>query len=104
MPALLVSLLLLLSSTTLAQLPGFPNGGGHCISEDDCSLGGSCTNSLCVCDVWFTGPTCAYLNLQPPEDTEAGTCGKGFASYYSWCDRVWRLRAIWHFSSAFPAV
>jgi hypothetical protein len=40
--------------------------------QDDCSLGGTCTNSQCVCDIWFTGPTCAYLNLQPPEDTEQG--------------------------------
>lgn len=79
-----------------AQLPGFPHGGGACTTEDDCSLGGTCTNSQCVCDVWFTGPTCAYLNLQPPKDTEQGTCGAGFNSYYSWGGRTVEVDNQYH--------
>lgn len=40
-----------------------PHGGGACASEWDCSLGGNCTAGRCDCDVWFTGESCALLNL-----------------------------------------
>jgi hypothetical protein len=71
-----------------AQLSGFPHGGGACVTEEDCSLGGICGANLCVCDVWFTGTHCDLLNLQPPPDTQGGTCGAGFDSFYSWGGRT----------------
>ena len=88
------SAVLIVASTGLlvrsgeAQTPGVPHGGGHCETDDDCSLGGECQESKCVCDPWFTGPNCVLLNLQPPKDMEGGTCGKGFDSYYSWGGRT----------------
>ena len=38
-----------------------------CLNDWDCSLGGVCNQQTaqCDCDVWWTGPTCAQLNLQP---------------------------------------
>lgn len=70
-----------------AQTPGVPHGGGACVTDDDCSLGGICTSSLCACDAWFTGPTCALLNLQAPDGPEHGTCGRAFEGYFSWGGR-----------------
>jgi hypothetical protein len=60
----------------------------RCATDWDCSLGGECISGACVCDPWFTGVTCALLNLQAPEDNEGGTCGPGFESYYSWGGRA----------------
>ena len=73
-----------------AQTPGVPQGGGKCRSEEDCSLGGLCNDGLCVCDAWFTGPTCALLNLQAQESRNAGTCGPHYDGYYSWGGRTLR--------------
>ena len=58
-PLLLVSLLLLLFS--LFSLTS------ACETDWDCSLGGVCSpvTSTCFCDVWWTGPQCQYLRLQP---------------------------------------
>ena len=68
-----------------SQAPGYDHGGGNCITEEDCSLGGLCINSLCVCDSYFTGPDCSLLNLQRPRfNDQAGLCHNGFNSYYSW--------------------
>ena len=83
--ALLFSLALVLVS---AQTPGVPQGGGDCADDWGCSLGGLCTQSKCSCDPWFTGPTCALLNLQAPLDDQGGTCGRAFDSYYSWGGRT----------------
>ena len=66
---------------TNAQAPDVPHGGGSCATEWDCSLGGSCTSNACVCDAWWTGSTCAQLNLQPA-DPEA--CGLVAPGYFSW--------------------
>merc|ERR1719473_668391 len=73
-----------------AQTPGIPHGGGACTTDFDCSLGGTCNASTaaCDCDPWFTGETCALLNLQAPADDQGGTCGRGFDSYYSWGGRA----------------
>ena len=73
-----------------AQSSGWPHGGGFCLSDEDCSLGGVCDNSTwtCSCDVWFTGENCRYLNLQRPLDTNAGTCGPQFDNYFSWGGRT----------------
>ena len=73
-----------LLSLTLAQNSEIPHGGGICTTDWDCSLGGECSNGICNCDPWFTGEDCHYLNLQAPVDTEAGTCGRNFDSYFSW--------------------
>ena len=68
-----------------SQTPGYSWGGGACVTEDDCSLGGECVALKCICDNYFTGESCQYLNLQRPQfDDQAGTCHKGFSSYYSW--------------------
>lgn len=75
---------LLLGNIVNAQNSNVPHGGGTCETDWDCSLGGECTNGSCVCDIWFTGTDCHYLNLQAPESTEVGTCGTNFDSYYSW--------------------
>lgn len=85
-----------------AQLPDFPHGGGTCADEWDCSLGGTCSASgTCDCDIWWTGEHCAYLNLQPPVDTEGGTCGAGFAGYYSWGGRALQIADTWHVYASF---
>lgn len=68
-------------SIAAAQLP---NGGGACTSDWDCSLGGTCTlpsNGTCKCDIWWTGPACDLLNLQPPENELSGL---QVPNYYSW--------------------
>ena len=39
------------------------SGGGACSSAADCSLGGECVQSACVCDKTWTGSHCAALNL-----------------------------------------
>jgi len=71
-----------------ARRPLPPHGGGSCSTPDDCSLGGECTAGRCSCDPWFTGPSCALLNLQRPESTDQGTCGPNFDSYFSWGGRA----------------
>jgi hypothetical protein len=77
----------LLPSTSLAQTPGWPHGGGSCSTDWDCSLGGVCSPSgVCECDPYFTGPTCALLNLK--QGGVSGTCGSNFDGYYSWGGRT----------------
>lgn len=74
-----------------SQTQGIPHGGGTCdpsLNAWDCSLGGVCNaTKQCACDPWFTGPQCDLLNLQAPEDDQAGTCGRTFDSYHSWGGR-----------------
>ena len=85
---LLLLLLLLAAGGARAQAPGYAWGGGACATMDDCSLGGECVASKCVCDAWFTGPQCDLLNLQRPRfDDQAGLCHAGMATYYSWGGR-----------------
>lgn len=67
-----------------AQDPSVPQGGGACADDWDCSLGGECVARACVCDAWFTGPTCAFLNLAP---AEAGA-GMQLPAYFSWGGRA----------------
>lgn len=88
-PALARALALALAiAGATAQAPGYAWGGGPCATEDDCSLGGLCVASKCVCDNHFTGPQCDLLNLQRPRfDTESGLCHAGMASYFSWGGR-----------------
>lgn len=57
-----------------------PHGGGVCASDWDCSLGGECTDKKCVCDPWFTGSNCTYLNLQRAKP-DAGFQVPGFHSW-----------------------
>ena len=73
--------LLLVSRSVLAQVPGVPQGGGACSTDYDCSLGGECVASACVCDAWWTGSTCALLNLAPADPASSGLDAPG---YYSW--------------------
>jgi alpha-L-fucosidase len=91
----------LLLAAALAQAPGVPHGGGACTTDDECSLGGVCTGGSCVCDAWFTGPSCALLNLQPPLNDQAGTCGRGFASYFSWGGRAVEYAGQYHLYASF---
>ena len=87
----------------LGQTPGVPHGGASCQTAADCSLGGTCTASVCACDPWWTGPTCALANLQPPNDMNGGLCGPGFASYYSWGGRALKdpSDGTWHLYASF---
>ena len=86
----LLSLSALLAGA-ICQAPGYQWGGGACTTEDDCSLGGECVASVCVCDNYFTGPQCDLLNLQRPRlDEQAGTCHRGFNTYYSWGGKALR--------------
>ena len=64
-----------------AQAPGVPHGGGACATADDCSLGGVCAQSACRCDPWWTGSTCALLNLAPAKNDSLGLQVPG---YHSW--------------------
>ena len=85
-----------------AQTPGVPHGGGACATDFDCSLGGTCDASKCRCDPWFTGATCALLNLQAPLDDQNGLCGAGFDSYYSWGGRALPdADGQWHLYASF---
>lgn len=67
------ALVALVLAAAAAQDPNTPHGGGACATDEDCSLGGTCDATACACDIWFTGPTCALLNLQPPVDMNGGT-------------------------------
>jgi hypothetical protein len=67
-------------SSVLSQASGYPHGGGSCVDDWDCSLGGECNNNVCACDIWFTGFSCQYLNLQPAEPDY----GMQIPTYYSW--------------------
>ena len=73
----------LLVALAAAQAPGIPHGGGPCVSEWNCSLGGICDAATltCVCDAWVTGAQCDLLNLAPPADENAGLQVPG---YYAW--------------------
>lgn len=73
----------LLVAFAAAQAPGIPHGGGPCVSEWNCSLGGICdaATSTCVCDAWVTGAQCDLLNLAPPADENAGL---QVPEYYAW--------------------
>jgi hypothetical protein len=55
-----------------AQAPGVPQGGAACVTDMDCTLGGECLASVCVCDPWWTGANCALLNLEAPPDANQG--------------------------------
>jgi hypothetical protein len=57
--------LALFAECASAQATGYAHGGGTCQTDWDCSLGGSCTLGVCVCDAWFTGATCSLLNMRP---------------------------------------
>eukprot|EP00041_Stephanoeca_diplocostata_P010867 m.174123 g.174123 ORF g.174123 m.174123 type:complete len:448 (+) comp18321_c0_seq3:89-1432(+) len=57
-----------------------PHGGGGCTSDWNCSLGGECVHQECVCDPWFTGSNCSYLNLQRAKPN-AGFQVPGFHSW-----------------------
>lgn len=75
-----VSLCSLLLFSCTAQSPGHAHGGGACATEWDCSLGGDCISSACVCDAWVTGANCDLLNLAPAKP-DAGLQVPG---YFSW--------------------
>lgn len=78
--AALLSVVTLLP-TAAAQL----HGGGACVSDWDCSLGGVCnTESSCECDVWFTGAQCDLLNVVAPTPTEYASWGLQLSGYSTW--------------------
>eukprot|EP00035_Acanthoeca_spectabilis_P039493 m.62749 g.62749 ORF g.62749 m.62749 type:complete len:467 (+) comp9626_c0_seq1:559-1959(+) len=83
-----------LAGLGVAQRTEVPWGGGGCLTEEDCSLGGVCNipspgrPGKCSCDPWFTGLTCNLLNLQRPENDQLGLCHSGFDSYHSWGGRA----------------
>ena len=66
------------------------------------SLGGTCSGGTCACDAWFTGPSCALLNLQAPKDDQGGTCGANFDGYFSWGGRaIPDEQGQWHLFASF---
>jgi hypothetical protein len=76
------SLALLLLARSAAQAPDVPHGGGACATDWDCSLGGTCNaTGICACDIWWTGATCAQLNLAPADPDASGLSAPG---YFSW--------------------
>jgi hypothetical protein len=78
----LFALALFTGNRVLAQAPDVPHGGGACTNDWDCSLGGICaSNYFCECDIWFTGSTCAQLNLVPADPDAHGIDTPG---YFSW--------------------
>eukprot|EP01046_Picozoa_sp_COSAG06_P048192 COSAG06_NODE_7155_length_2605_cov_5.372041_2_plen_288_part_00 len=69
---------------------------GSCTSEADCSLGGECVSGKCKCDVGFTGPNCAALNLLPA--IRAGGYKPGMNGSASWGGNpVLGPDGLWHF-------
>eukprot|EP01084_Bolivina_argentea_P045566 83884_1 len=73
---------LLISASILVSINAFPHGGAPCKTDWDCCLGGICdtTNNTCICDPWFTGANCTYLNLAHAEENY----GFQVPGYYSW--------------------
>jgi hypothetical protein len=94
MPALFALFMIALASR--GCFAAAAENGGVCTTEDDCSLGGDCVLGACVCDPWFTGATCALLNLQAPRDTEGGTCGAAWRGYGAWGGRSVFAAGKWH--------
>jgi hypothetical protein len=77
-----LSVLLAAALHAVAQAPDVPHGGGACATDWDCSLGGECSASgACVCDTWWTGPTCAQVNLQPADPAACGLVAPGYLSW-----------------------
>jgi hypothetical protein len=75
------TLLCILLRAAWAQAPDVPHGGGACATDWDCSLGGTCSEQLCVCDLWWTGESCAQLNLQPADPQACGLVAPGYLSW-----------------------
>lgn len=93
--ALLIAAAAALARTAvLAQASGYPHGGSACQDDWDCSLGGTCENGACACDIWFTGGTCDLLNLQRPPSQDFGL---QVPSYYSWGGHSMQDESgVWH--------
>lgn len=67
----------------LAKRPATRTAAGRATARP--TAGRGLPAGLCVCDPWWTGADCRYLNFQRPRfDNQAGTCGDNFKSYYSW--------------------
>ena len=68
-----------------AQSPGYPHGGGPCITDEDCSLGGVCgASNECICDPWFTGASCSLLNFAPAKSISAFAFPPSAGPVHSW--------------------
>ena len=88
-------LLLLLAHAPAAARAAPPHGGGACASDWDCSLGGTCAPSAaCACDPWFTGPTCALLNLVAPTLEESQSWGLQLTAWHGGYS-TWGGHAAW---------
>ena len=72
----------------------YQHGGGSCSTNWDCSLGGICRNGVCACDVWFTGKTCALLNLARASPTN----GLNISGWSTWGGHAVRSDEddLWH--------
>jgi hypothetical protein len=68
---------------------------GSCRTQEDCSLGGECVASKCICDPMWTGPTCVALNLGPAPTTplvnNSGDQSWGGNTVYDHSDGLWHL-------------
>jgi hypothetical protein len=58
------------------------NGGGNCTDDWDCSLGGDCKSSACVCDAQYTGDHCGVLRLRRTKLNN--TLGSEGSSLHTW--------------------
>ena len=74
-------LLLALAASLASAATDYPQGGGACATIADCSLGGECVSSACVCDAWWTGERCDLLNLL---NAASDAQGMQIPGYYSW--------------------
>jgi len=91
---LLLTLLVIHTASSLLAPP--PQ---ECTTAADCSLGGVCTASRCVCWPTWSGPNCSVLNLQP----SPATCGGAFRrpkNQSSWGGSVLLDNGVYHMFSA----
>lgn len=64
-----------------------------CKTDDDCSLLGSCQNSVCLCDAGWTGPRCGQVDLLPARRT----WGYQNDTMSSWCGSAVRDGDTYHY-------
>eukprot|EP01079_Euglenida_sp_SAG-EU17-18_P008575 gene8575-7825_t len=51
------------STPAIGSSQQLAKGGGSCSGIADCHWGGGCVQGVCKCDVTWTGPQCAQLDL-----------------------------------------
>jgi len=64
-----------------------------CETDSDCSLLGDCINSVCRCDIGWTGPKCGQVDLLPVKRN----LGYRNSSMASWCGSAVKVDGDYHY-------